>query len=208
MYPLRTLYRLMLVVWLILVLSMGAVVGHMAENSDSSDRHLLAFLFPTKPASAPLPPVMPEKTVKPAPPPPPPLSAPAPQKPAEPRGDWVALKKGKTGGTGTLINPVITVTDKGEIEVRFPMKGAPGTYRDFHPVNIDSQSVDLMGPMGKGMNVDKRIESGVLKRVQIADHKQWVRISGIARNPASKLAAKVEYSPTLRALRIVFSEEK
>ncbi|MBR4741719.1 MAG: hypothetical protein IK079_02310, partial [Desulfovibrio sp.] len=66
--------------------------------------------------------------------------------------------------------------------------------------------IDLLGNWGN-LLLDKRMDKGVLKRVQIADHKEWLRISGIARHSTDSITAKVEYAPSLKALRIVFTKE-
>ena len=203
MYSLRSLYRIMLLVWLALVLSLGFLVAHNV-NSDGSG-NLFAFLFKGAKEPAPLPPVVvqepPKKEVA-------PVITPPPAEPVKPKTDWIALQKGKKAGKGTLGKPEITTLDNGDLEVRFPCSDAPGNYREFFPANIDSLSIDLMGAWGKGIKVDKRPAKGVLKRVQMADHKQWVRVSGIARESTDRLEAKVEYAPTLKALRIVFSKKK
>ena len=202
MYSLRSLYRIMLLVWLSLVLCLGGIVAYNSGANGSGS--LFAFLFPGSQQPAPLPPVVPEQ---PAPPPAPVITPPAVE-PAKPQTEWLALQKGKKAGKGTLGKPEITVLDNGDVEVRFACTDAPGNFREFHPANIDSLAIDLMGAWGKGMLVDKRPNKGALKRVQIADHNEWLRVSGIARESTDQLEAKVEYAPTLKSLRIVFSRKQ
>ena len=192
----------MLLVWLSLVLCLGGIVAYNSGANGSGS--LFAFLFPGSQQPAPLPPVVPEQ---PAPAPAPVVTPPAPE-PPKPQTEWIALQKGKKAGKGTLGKPEITVLDNGDAEVRFACTDAPGNYREFHPANVDSLSIDLMGAWGKGMLVDKRLDKGALKRVQIADHNEWLRVSGIARESTDQLEAKVEYAPTLKSLRIVFSRKR
>ncbi|MBE6442274.1 MAG: hypothetical protein E7022_08120 [Desulfovibrio desulfuricans] len=203
MYSLRSLYRIMLLVWLALVLCMGCIVAHNAGTEGSGS--LFAFLFPDTREPAPLPPVVVKEAPKPAPVP---VITPPTEEPARPQTEWIALQKGKKAGKGSLGKPEITSLDNGDVEVRFACSDAPGNFREFFPATIDSLSIDLMGAWGKGMRVDKRPDRGVLKRVQIADHKQWLRVSGIARESTDKLEARVEYAPTLKALRIVFTKQQ
>ena len=196
----------MLLVWLVLVLCMGGIVAHNADTEGAGN--LFAFLFsrPQEPVS--LPPVVTQLPAAPAPPPPAAAPTPPVEEPAPPQSEWIALHKGRKAGTGTLGKPQITAWDNGDVEVRFPCKDTPGEFIEFYPPNIDSVAIDLAGAWGKGMRVDNRLDTGVLKRVQIADHRQWVRVSGIAREAADMLEARVEYAPTHKALRIVFTKKR
>ena len=198
----RSLYRVLLLIWLVLVLGMGFVL-HMNTKSQNPGS-LFAFLFTSPQNPQALPPVV----VAPQPMPiPAPVVAKEEAKP-KPEASWVPLQRGKKPGKGALTKPQVTTLANGDVEVRFTCPDAPGNYRQFHPVNIDSLAIDLMGPWGKGLLFDKRPDKGVLKRVQMADHREWVRVTGIARNTSDTLTARVEYAPTLRSLRVIFTREQ
>lgn len=194
----------MLVVWLALVLCMGFIVASNTGTEHSGG--IFAFLFPSPQEPAPLPPPV---TVQKAPKAglPPVITPPAAEHPRPQAKEWLALSMGKKAGSGTLGSPGITVLGNGDVEVRFACHGAPGNYHAFYPSNVRSLSIDLMGAWGKGIRADKWLDKGVLQRVQIADHRQWLRVSGVARESSGKLRARVEYAPTLKALRIVFSKQ-
>ena len=198
----RSLYRALLLIWLVLVLGMGFVL-HMNTKSQNPGS-LFAFLFtnPEKPQA--LPPVVVEPQPMPIPAP---VAAKEEAKP-KPEASWVPLQRGKKPGKGSLTQPQVTTLANGDVEVRFTCPNAPGNYRQFHPKNIDSLAIDLMGRWGKGLLFDKRPDKGVLKRVQMADHREWVRVTGIARNASDTLTARVEYAPTLRSLRVIFTREQ
>ncbi|MBQ9406910.1 MAG: hypothetical protein IJU37_09295 [Desulfovibrio sp.] len=202
MYSLRSLYRIMFLVWLALVMCIGGIVAYNSGTHGSDS--LFAFLFPSSEQPAPLPPIIPEQPA----PQPAPVITPQVLEPTKPQSEWIALQKGKKAGKGTLGKPEITLLDNGDVEVRFPCTDAPGNFHEFHPANIDSLSIDLIGAWGKGVRVDKRLNKGVLKRVQIADHKEWVRVSGIARESTDTIEAKVEHASPLKVLRIVFTRQK
>ncbi|MBO4300360.1 MAG: hypothetical protein J5861_02030 [Desulfovibrio sp.] len=203
MYSLRSLCRIMLFAWLALVFGMGCIVAHNAGTEGSGS--LFAFWFPGSQEPAPLPPVVAPETPKAVPAP---VITPPVEEHSTPQTEWIALHKGKKAGMGTLGKPEISTLSTGEVEVRFACNDAPGNFREFFPANVDSLSIDLMGAWGKGMRADTRPDKGVLKRVQIADHKQWVRVSGIARESRDKLEARVEYAPTRKILRIVFAKKQ
>ena len=195
----------MLLVWLALVLCMGFIVASNTGTEHSGS--LFAFLFPSPQEPAPLPPPAtvqeaPKTVLAPV------ITPPAAEPPRPPAEEWLALSKGKKAGTGTLGSPEITVLGNGNVEVRFACHGTPGSYQEFYPANVRALSIDLMGAWGKGIRADKFTGKGVLQRVQIADHRQWLRVSGVAREPAGKLRARVEYSPTHKILRIVFSKQQ
>lgn len=195
----------MLVVWLALVLCLGFIVASNTGTEHSGG--LFAFLFPRPQEPAPLPP---PAIVQKAPKAdlPPVITPPAAELPRPHAEEWLALSMGKKAGSGTLGSPEITVLDNGDVEVRFACHNAPGNYHAFYPSNVRSLSIDLMGAWGKGIRADKFTGKGVLKRVQIADHRQWLRVSGVARELSGRLMARVEYAPTLKALRIVFSKQQ
>ncbi len=195
----------MLVVWLALVLCMGFIVASNTGTGHSGG--IFAFLFPSpqEPPSLPPPTIVQEAPKAGLPPVIPPPAAELPRPQAE---EWLALSMGKKAGSGTLGSPEITVLGNGDVEVRFACHNAPGNYHAFYPSNVRSLSIDLMGAWGKGIRADKFTDKGVLQRVQIADHRQWLRVSGVARESSGRLMARVEYAPTLKALRIVFSKQQ
>ena len=127
-------------------------------------------------------------------------------KPAEP-SEWAALQLGKKNGRGFLSAPAMTVLENGDCEVRLELSDEVGNYRMFYPSNVDSISVDFIGLKGKNLSADKYIDKGVLQRVQIAGHRDWVRVSAIARNSTDRLKARVERSLRLKVVRIVFSKD-
>ncbi len=197
----------MLLVWLLLVLSVGVLLKYATDSR--GELGLFAFLLPRTEKVMDLPPPSSPKA---------PEKAPEKEVPAEPKpsvtpqekmpSEWINLKKGKKAGRGSLGTPQLTILGNGDAEVSFQLTDAPGDYRSFHPTNVDSLAVDLMGTWGKGILKDERLGTGVLKRLQIADHKEWVRISGISRDANHSLQATVQYAPTKKTLRIVFSREE
>ena len=191
----------MLIAWVLVVLCMAVVVRY---NTGSEIGGLFAFLFHAPQNPGELPPVVVAKS--PNPPQQPSLVLPE-EKPAPPSTEWTALNKGKAAGKGTLGPADVTTFDNGDVHVTFPCT-SPGDYRAFYPTNVDSLSVDLIGAWKGDVFLDKRLERGEIKRVQVADHKQWVRVSGIARNARDTLDARVEYSATRKLVRIVFSKRR
>ena len=187
----------MLMLWLLLVAGMGGLLAYTAGSGGS----LFAFLFTKTVDPEPLAPVV-VKEPAPKPRPQPILTI-----PEEPKTVWVPLIQGTKAGKGTLGKAEITTLANGNVEIRFATSDAPGNFRAFYPHNVDSLSVDLLGSWGKNVWIDTREVRGILKRVQVADHKQWVRVSGIARDAKVTLKATVEYAPTLRQLRIVFAQK-
>ena len=192
MYSLRSFYRIMLLTWLVLVLCMGFIVAHNTGGGGSGS--LFAFLFPSPQEPAPLPPAAPQESTAPPPAPvqaaPKISSAPVTTPPAatqpvkeisRPQAEWLALQKGKKAGSGTLGSPQVTTLANGDVEVRFACGGALGNFQEFRPANVHALTIDLMGAWGKGIRgEDKFLSRGVLQRVQIADHRQWLRVSGVA----------------------------
>ena len=197
MNSLRALYRWMLAGWLVLVLLLSIIVGRSADSKTPGN--LLAFLFTRGETSVPLPPApqAPPIAVEPAPPP-----APA----AEP--GWQPLELGDMEGQGSLGMPKVTAPEGQRTEVLFPCAGRPGQYRLYHPTNVSGLSVDLPGAWGKGLSLNTALNQGPARRVQMADHmehgRHWLRVTGIARS-GGPLAARVEYSPSSRQLRVTFT---
>ncbi len=206
----------MLLAWLALVLCMGYIVA--ANTGTERSGSLFAFLLSTPHDPAPLPPVMTRGAATPPPPAAtqelpgagvaPVVEPPAAEPPKQQAEEWLAVPKGKKAGSGVLHSPEVTVLDSGDVEVRFAVSGEPGDFQAFYPESIHALAIDLMGSWGRGARADKRLRQGVLQRVQIADHKKWLRVSGIARAAGYKLGARVEYAPSLKALRVVFSKKQ
>ena len=216
MSSLRALFRWMLAGWLVLVLLLSVVVARGSHTRGPGN--LLAFLFFRGEYSEPLPPPLPPGTPPPAPkpvaapaPPPPPVIVavpePAPAPPEDP--DWIPLEEGRAEGTGRLGRPEITALEDGTVEVLFPCPGEPGDYRLYRPTNVVGLSVDLLGPWGRGMLVNRTLAEGAARKVQIASHAEhgirWLRVSAISRS--GRLAARVEHSPARKQLRVRFAPE-
>ena len=202
MDSLRALYRWMLAGWLVLVLLLSIIVGRSADSKTPGN--LLAFLLTRGETSIPLPPApeAPSIVVDPAPAPPPAQPAPA----AEP--GWQTLELGDAEGQGSLGMPEITTPDGQHTVALFPCAGRPGQYRLYHPTNVGGLSVDLPGAWGRGLSLNTALNQGPVRRVQMADHmehgRHWLRVTGISRGGGG-LAARVEYSPSSRQLRVTFT---
>ena len=217
MSSLRALFRWMLAGWLVLVLLLSIVVARGSHSRGPGN--LLAFLFIRGEHAEPLPPTLPPRPPKPA-------VAPAPavvdatvidirppavvqKAPPAPASDWVALDLGSYEGTGRLGEPTITALEDGTVEALFPCPGEPGDYRLYRPTNVVGLSVDLLGPWGRGMLVNRTLAEGAARKVQIASHAEhgirWLRVSAISRS--GRLAARVEHSPARKQLRVRFAPE-
>ena len=202
MDSLRALYRWMLAGWLVLVLLLSIIVGRSADSKTPGN--LLAFLFTRGETSVPLPPApqAPPIAVEPAPP-----AEPAPA--AEP--GWQPLEQGNAEGRGSLGMPEVTTPDGQHTVALFPCSGRPGQYRLYHPTNVGGLSVDLPGAWGKGLSLNTALPRGPVRRLQMADHmdhgRRWLRVTGIARS-GGNLAARVEYSPSKRQLRVTFTPDQ
>lgn len=199
----RLLCRIMLAAWLIAVCGMAVA----ALGGGTSAGNLLALLFtgnagpgtPVMPPSAPVPaPPSPEPAPEPEPvPAPPPAQPPAAVEPA----GWRDLPRGKRQGKGRLLPPRIEVRKDGSLLLLFGYEGTLGEHTTITPANVPSRSVDIHGQWSSQITVDKRMENGCAKRLQIASHPGWLRISAIGRE-GKPLAADVSYSD--KELRIIF----
>lgn len=199
----RLLCRIMLAAWLIAVCGMAVA----ALGGGTSAGNLLALLFtgnagpgtPVMPPSAPAPvPPAPEPAPEPEPAPaPPPAQPPAAVEPA----GWRDLPRGKRPGKGRLLPPRIEVRKDGSLLLLFGYEGTLGEHTTITPANVPSRSVDIHGQWSSQITVDKRPESGCVKRLQIASHPGWLRISAVGRD-GKPLAADVSYSD--KELRIIF----
>lgn len=194
MNSLRSLFRWMLLGWLVLVLLMGLAVALSARSHLPGN--LLTFLFTREgPSETAVPPTQ-------APPDPPLPSAPAPSVAPAPEPGWALLKEGSRASSGSRGAPEITVLPGGAVEVRFLCQ-KPGNYRLYRPTNVSGLSVDLPGNWGRRM-VDRHLAQGKVRRIQIADHPGWLRVSGMPREEGKNLVARVEHSSRAGVLRIVF----
>lgn len=196
----RLLCRIMLAVWLCLVGGMAVA----ALGGGSSAGNLLALLF-TGPVSGT--PVM----APPAPTPPAPQPEPVPQPepapvetvaaPTETSG-WRELPRGKRPGRGRLLPPQIEVRKDGSLLLIFPYEGTLGECTTITPANVPSRSIDLHGRWSAQLTVDKRPPDGCVKRLQIATHPGWIRVSAVSRDGRPP---NVDARFTDKALRIIFS---
>lgn len=206
MNSLRTLFRGMLLVWLVLVVILSVVVARSTDSASSGN--LLAFLFTGTEHASSMPVLPAVRTPEPAPAPKP---APEPQAPAAPQQsvqEWTPLSQGKTAGKGVLESPEIRTLDDGSVELTLSCNGTPGNFSLYHPTNVSALSVDLPGAWGKHISLDSKLQGSCLYRIQIATHPTWLRVSGIAKENNAVLSAKVEHSASTGKIRIVFSTEK
>lgn len=193
----RLLCRIMLAVWLCLV--GGMAVAALGGGASSGNLQALLFTGPvagtpvmTPPAPAPVP------EPAPAPEPAPVQEAAAP---AEPSG-WRELPRGKRPGKGRLLPPQIEVRKDGSLLLLFPYEGTLGECTTITPANVTSRSIDLHGQWSTQLTVDMRPREGCVKRLQIATHPGWIRVSAIARGDR---APNVDARFTDKELRIIFS---
>ena len=119
---------------------------------------------------------------------------------AEPSA-WRDLPRGKRPGKGRLLPPRIEVRKDGSLLLLFGYEGTLGEHTTITPANVPSRSVDLHGQWASQITVDSRPQSGCVKRLQIASHPGWLRISAVGRD-ATPLAADVSYSD--KDVRIIF----
>lgn len=200
----RLLCRIMLAAWLIAVCGMAVA----ALGGGTSAGNLLALLFTGN--AGPGTPVMPPSAPVPAPPAPEPAPAPAPEPVPEPAvqpavadgpSAWRDLPRGKRPGKGRLLPPRIEVRKDGSLLLLFGYEGSLGEHTTITPANVPSRSVDIHGQWSSQITVDTRPQSGCVKRLQIASHPGWLRISAVGRE-GKPLAADVSYSD--KDLRIIF----
>lgn len=200
----RLLCRIMLAVWLCLVGGMAVA----ALGGGSSAGNLLALLFTGPVSGAPVmtpAPTPPAPQPKPVPTPPAPQAEPAPVEAAaatsEPSG-WRELPRGKRPGRGRLLPPQIEVRKDGSLLLLFPYEGTLGECTTITPANVPSRSIDLHGQWRTQLTVDKRPADGCVKRLQIATHPGWIRVSAVSRDGRPP---NIDARFTDKALRIIFS---
>lgn len=197
----RFLCRLMLGVWLLAVGGMAVV----ALGGGASTGNLLALMFTRPVARTPVTPPVPQQPA-PAPQTPSPTQAqeppaPAPQPVPAAASQWRDLPRGKRPGKGRVFPPRMEVRKDGSLLLLFPYEGSLGEHTLITPVNITSRSVDIHGQWSAQVTVDARPQDGCVRRLQIASHPRWIRISAVARRDAP-LDADVSYSD--KELRVIF----
>lgn len=206
----RNICRAMLVLWVVAVVVVSILVGRSTKTEQSGN--LIAFLFtgavPLESLLKVTPPAPP--TVVPAPLPTPKLAEPAEPEPevlpdASPAySPWQPMPRGRALGKGELQIPQVTLLDNGSIQVLIDYTGKLGQITSFKVARPQAVSVDLHGVWNRMVMVDKRYSGkAVLSRIQVAEHKNYVRVSGIDSAGQGKLEAITEFSPT--QIRITFT---
>ncbi|WP_346667647.1 hypothetical protein [uncultured Desulfovibrio sp.] len=196
----RLLCRIMLAVWLLLVCCMTVA----ALGGGASTGNLLALMFT---GNVPRPPVMPPPASPPAPEPAPvpaPTPAPEPQPAPAEASVWRELPRGKRPGKGRLFPPRVETRRDGSLALFFPYEGNLGEYTLITPANVTSRSVDLHGQWSAQVTLDTRPAEGCVRRLQIAAHPGWIRVSAVARDGG---APQVDVRCTDKELRIIFSAQ-
>ncbi len=208
MNTLHSIFRRMLLLWLVLVAALGVTVSRSTRSSYFGNT--MAFLFTSGdrgPADGVavtrrIPPPAKQEPQVPEPPketPP----APAPKPP-----EWTAIAHGKTGGSGTLGAPKIEKLSGGAVAVVLPLTGTIGNVTYYKPHNANAMTVDFHGEWKKPPFVNRREKTDPLSRVQIAGHKGYLRVTGIAAEDVKKLDARAEYSAARNAVRVVFTAQR
>lgn len=197
----RLLCRIMLAVWLLLVCCMTVA----ALGGGASTGNLLALMFtgnvPRPPVTPPASPPAPEPAPVPVPAPAP---APEPQPAPAEASIWRELPRGKRPGKGRLFPPRVETRRDGSLALFFPYEGSLGEYTLITPANVTSRSVDLHGQWSAQVTLDTRPAEGCVRRLQIAAHPGWIRVSAVARDGG---APQVDVRCTDKELRIIFSAQ-
>lgn len=207
MNTLHSIFRRMLLVWLVLVAALGVTVSRSTQSSYFGNT--MAFLFASGdrgPAGVAvtrqIPPPAQTAKEEPQEPEPPKETPPAPEpKPPE----WTAIAHGKTGGSGTLGAPKIEKLSDGAVAVVLPLTGKIGNVTYYKPHNANAMTVDFHGEWKNPPFVNRREKTVPLSRVQIAGHKGYLRVTGVAAENVKKLDARAEYSAGRNAVRVVFT---
>ena len=175
---LRSLFRLVFLVWLLAVFACGAVVAQ-KTGAPLYGANLLTFLFTLKMPFVPdAPPQKEEEPVveeKAPPQPAPPLPEAPPSRPVVPTGS--------RAGNGSLSRPVFEVLPDGAVEVRMAYQGTLGEKRSLQPANVASYSLDLLGSWSGLSGAFVVPGKGVIKKVQVGRHPDRVRFSALASEP-------------------------
>ena len=194
MNSLQTIFRWMLLVWLVLVAALGFAVSRSTHTTYAGNT--MAFLFSSAGREkVELPPV--ERRAA------PPVAEEPPAEPPAP--EWTPLAKGKTAGSGTLGAPEIQTLDGDSVAVLMSLTGTIGDVSFYSPKNVTGATVDFIGEWSKPPYMKKSLSDGCLSLVQAAGHKGYLRISGVAAHGVAKLEARAEYSAGKNAVRVVFS---
>lgn len=200
---LQTCFRLMIGLWLLLVVGMSLLVSHSALSPAVSG-NLLTYLFVRTDMISIWSPTVPPATVpvvEPAPP------APVVAAPVEPPAapEWQQVPRGRKAGSGTITRCEILPQPAGHVEILLDYTGSVGETTAFSATNAEARSVDIHGTWAKVPFVQKNLDKGLLRKIQIADHKGFFRVTGILRSGkvVDSLAEDVNYSPT--QLRIRFA---
>ena len=194
MNSLRTIFRWMLLVWLVLVAALGFAVSRGTHTTYAGNT--MAFLFSSAGREkVELPPAVRRAA--------PPVAEEPPAEPPAP--EWTPLAKGKTAGSGTLGAPEIQTLDGDSVAVVMSLTGTIGDVSFYSPKNVTGATVDFIGEWSKPPYMKKSLSDGCLSLVQAAGHKGYLRISGVAAHGVAKLEARAEYSAGKNAVRVVFS---
>lgn len=194
MNSLQTIFRWMLLVWLVLVAALGFAVSRSTHTTYAGNT--MAFLFSSAGREkVELPPAVRRAA--------PPVAEEPPAEPPAP--EWTPLVKGKTAGSGTLGAPEIQTLDGDSIAVVMSLTGTIGDVSFYSPKNVTGATVDFIGEWSKPPYMKKSLSDGCLSLVQAAGHKGYLRISGVAAHGVAKLEARAEYSAAQNAVRVVFS---
>ena len=135
MNSLRTIFRCMLLVWLVLVAALRLPPVSRGTHTTYAG-NTMAFLFSSAGREkVELPPV--ERRAAPSVAEEPPAEPPAPE--------WTPLAKGKAAGGGTLGAPEIQTLDGGAVAVVMSLTGTIGDVSFYDPRNVTGATVDFMG---------------------------------------------------------------
>lgn len=192
MNSLQTLFRWMLLVWLLLVAALGFAVSR--STSTTYLGNTMAFIFSGIGRSAEPEPVArrAEPTVVPA-------------TKELPTPEWTPLAAGKKAGSGTLGSPVIEQLEDGAVAVVMQLTGTVGDVSFYTPRNVVGATVDFIGEWSKPPYFKQSVGGGSLSLAQTAGHKGYLRVSGVAASGVKKLEARAEYSASKNAVRVVFT---
>lgn len=194
MNSLQRLFRLMLLVWLLLVVSLGVAVSR--STSTTYMGNTMAFLFSGTGRNAPEV----EHIARKAPPIP---EDAAPEEPPAP--EWTPLPAGKKAGRGALGSPSVEQLENGAVAVVMQITGEVGDVSFYTPRNVTGATVDFIGEWSSPPYMKRHVSGGCLSLAQTAGHKGYLRVSGVAAQGVQKLEARAEYSATKNAVRVVFS---
>ena len=192
MNSLQTLFRWMLLVWLLLVAALGFAVSRGTNTTYLGNT--MAFIFSGIGRSAETEPIVRRAPL-----------AEVPEVEEPPAPEWTPLAVGKNSGGGTLGAPVIEQLENGAVAVVMQLTGTVGDISFYTPRNVVGATVDFIGEWSKPPYFKQHVSGGCLSLAQTAGHKGYLRVSGVAASGVKKLAARAEYSASKNAVRVVFS---